>query len=268
MNFEKEDCMRQMSTLVACAVVCASSAVAAANLTTGADERSWSFKVFLDDREIGYHDFRVVDTPAGRELDSEARFDVKVLFINAYKYRHESHERWDDGCLVEIDARTRAGSERNALAGRDVGQAFALQKLATQRKRTSDTADPTDAPAVTYESDCVSTFAYWNPDFLSRDRLLNPQTGDLVPVHVESMGVGTVQVAGVETAVERYRINTPDGEVEVSYARVGGEWEWVALESPIEGRILRYVRQGPAFTPERLSTAQLATDGAQAGDAP
>jgi hypothetical protein len=245
---------------------------AAAGATSGDGEREWSFRVFLDDREIGYHDFRVTPTPEGRRLDSEARFDVRFLFVNAFKYRHESHETWSGNCLAEIDAQTRANSDRNAVAGKDLGDRFALRRVTFDRRveesRREDRIE--SAPADTVEADCVSTFAYWDRSFLERERLLNPQTGELVPVEVSRLGTETLTLDGIDTPVERFRIATPDGEIEVCYARVGDGWEWVSLESPIDGRTLRYVRQGTRL-PRLLSAVDVeaaAGGGAAAGSAP
>lgn len=256
--------MRPIVALVAClspALAALPTSTVAAT-TDGGNTREWSFKVYLDDREIGYHDFRASTAGDGQRLESEAQFDVKVLFVNAFKYRHTSSERWVDGCLNEIDAATRTNGDRKRVAGEDIGEAFRLQAVNLTRDEARRDELPTDAaPAKTFQADCVSTFAYWDRSFLNKDKLLNPETGELVPVEIRRLGTETITVAGVQTPVERYRIDTPDGEIEVCYTRTGDHWEWVALESPIEGRTLRYVRQGGDELPALMSSASIDSPG-------
>ena len=81
-----------------------------ASLTTQAlaeePAKTWNFSVMLDGSKIGYHTFRVTEDQNGKRVSSEARFDVKFLFINAFRYRHVNSERWVDDCLYKLDSST------------------------------------------------------------------------------------------------------------------------------------------------------------------
>ncbi len=72
----------------------------------GTEVRTWNFRVWLDNREIGEHQFMLGAAGDALELRSEARFDVKVLFVSAYRYRHQALERWEGNCLRSLAART------------------------------------------------------------------------------------------------------------------------------------------------------------------
>ena len=54
--------------------------------------RTWEFRVLLDGREIGAHRFALSEVDGVQELSSEARFDVRFLFINAWRYRHMARQ--------------------------------------------------------------------------------------------------------------------------------------------------------------------------------
>ncbi|MBM3367684.1 MAG: hypothetical protein FJY43_05290, partial [Betaproteobacteria bacterium] len=71
-----------------------------------AEARAWEFRVFLEEREIGRHRFILSGQGAQRELRSEARFDVRILRIPAYRYRHDALEHWRGDCLVSLSATT------------------------------------------------------------------------------------------------------------------------------------------------------------------
>jgi hypothetical protein len=181
----------------------------------------WNFRVTLDGREIGSHRYTLEPGGQGTVLRSQADFDVRFLFVTAYRYDHEAVERWQDGCLRALDSRTDSNGEVvavNAVAGND--------GLAVARPEGRDV-----------HPGCIRSFAYWDRQLLESDRLLNSQTGELVPVQVTSQGQERVRVRGDERVASRYRISGPNLQIDVWYA----DGDWVGLEALTDGgRRLRY----------------------------
>ena len=70
--------------------------------TTASDQKQLAFRVYLDDKEIGYHNVQLRRTPKGAEVSVDASFDIKILFFNAFSYRHNAQERWNGACLEEV----------------------------------------------------------------------------------------------------------------------------------------------------------------------
>lgn len=186
------------------------SVLLAVSATATAQSQKWDFQVFLDDQPIGYHHFALRDLrDAGseRELKSEARFDVKLLFITAYRYAHDATEHWRGNCLAQINARTDDNGAKS-----EVG------------------AEPKDG--------CVMSFAYWNPEMLQQTRLLNAQTGKLETISITPQGEEKISVRGTPTLAKRYRITGPKHPIDLWY---GADRSWLALQSTQEsGRRLRY----------------------------
>ena len=195
---------RGMAALAAAAILSPSQAA-----TPDATTREWRFLVSLDGRPIGEHRFVLRDAGASRELTSEARFRVRVLFFDAYRYDHRALETWRGDCLQQLDASTEVNGKRTVVA-------------------------------VTPVDECVQTFAYWNPSILGAHRLLNPQTGEYVPVQVSELG-GDV-IAG--QPAERFRLiggGQSPLEIDLWYSPAR---DWLALESRTpEGRTLRYSKE-------------------------
>lgn len=184
----------------------------------------WDFRVLLDGREIGRHRFTLAGAGEGVVLRSEAQFDVRVLFISAYRYVHEAVERWQDGCLQSLASRTETNGERIAVSAQSQGGRLAV----------------TGPAGIDLHDGCVMSFAYWDPRILQAERLLNSQTGELVPVQVTPQGQETVLVRGQLRPASRHRISGPDLSIDLWYA----DGRWVALEALAEGgRRLRYELQ-------------------------
>ena len=196
--------------------------LALCSVTTFANPRKWEFQVFLDDTAIGHHHFVVNDKGAERELTTDARFDVKVLFINAYRYVHDASERWRGNCLASLNARTD-----------DNGKPSAVQ--ADQQGERVNVVSPRGREAL---DGCVMSFAYWNPEILRQTRLLNSQTGQYEAVTIAAMGEEKITVRGVPVQAKRYRITGPKNPIDLWY---GADNNWLALQSTLDGgRRLRY----------------------------
>jgi hypothetical protein len=183
------------------------------------------FDVYLDDRAIGEHSFRIADAGDTTRVTSRAAFDVDFLFINAYRYRHTSNEVFRDGCLLKIDARTDDNGKELEVNGSASGARFSVRSV----------------DGVEQEQGCVKTFAYWDRAFLDERRLLNPQTGAIEAVRVQPKGRDTVEVAGGDgIAAERYSLETAELTIDLWY---NDELGWVGLESDVgKGRRLIYRR--------------------------
>lgn len=181
----------------------------------------WDFRVLLDGREIGRHRYTLEGEGQRRYLRSDATFDVRLLSISAFRYKHQALERWESGCLQSLDSRTRMnGKQVIVTASAREG------RLMVERPSGRDEHEG-----------CVMSFAYWDPRILEAERLLNSQTGELVPVQISAEGTDAVSVRGRKLAAERHRIQGPGLEIDLWYA----DGHWVALEALTDvGRRLRY----------------------------
>ncbi len=224
---------RQLPALSAVLALAASLPAAAS-----VDDKTWQFDVLLDGKPIGYHTFELDEQGERTVLESKASFDVKFLFVTAFRYRHESTEVWTDNCLASIDATTDSNGKQQAVRGRTDADRFRLE-------RPADSALP----------ECVRTFAYWNPAVLESERLLNSQTGVYEAVTVTFEGQETIDVAGTPVEAERYRLATRGGDIKLWYAAEGQTW--LALEAPAKGgRTLAYRPSRVPLSRSRTVVAQ------------
>lgn len=183
---------------------------------------SWDFDVYLNDKKVGKHSFKVAEEDGVKLVQSEANFKYKILFIPAYKYEHKAAERWADNCLVDFSASTNDNGDRIRVTGSQTNDGFSVQRG----------ANPVELP------ECVMTFAYWNPDFLEQPRLLNPQTGEYVNITVEQAGNDIVEVRGQQVPATRFRLTAYNVDLTLWYSP---DDEWLALESVAKGgHIIRY----------------------------
>lgn len=186
------------------------------------DVANWDFDVYLNDKKVGKHSFTVSETDGMKRVQSQANFNVKVLFITAYQYEHSAAERWAGNCLVEFDASTNANGERIRVSGQQTSTGFLIESGES----------PVKLP------ECVMTFAYWNPEFLEQPQLLNPQTGEFVDIRVEEVGNELLEIRGQTVAATRFSLKAREVDLTLWYS---SDDEWLALESVAKGgHIIRY----------------------------
>ena len=183
---------------------------------------AWRFRVLLDEKEIGYHDFFLAGDGEHRQLRSVARFEYRLLFVKLFDYEHENLETWSGNCLQSIRSRTDSNGHLYAVNGRRGADAFRV--------------DSNGGSATLPE--CVMTFAYWNPDFLEQTSLLNTQDGSFLDIDVAPPVIEELVVNGEPLKSYRYRLVAGEMKLDLWYS---ADREWLALESEVAGgRTLRY----------------------------
>lgn len=227
------------SILVSAALMMAAPAPGVA---TPSAKDELTFEVSLNDQPIGVHRFRISNEGAMRIVDSEATFDVRILRVPVYRYRHRNTETWQNGCLQRIDAETDANGTPYAV---DLSKTAAGYRIVTPSE------------TQTYEGDCLMSFAYWDQRFLQQKHLLNTQTGELITVEIQALGESQRQVANQMLSVQGFRILAESKDVDIKVFYRPADGRWVALESILEnGRTLRYALAAD----DRLAAAERVSD--------
>ncbi len=213
------------TSLMLVATIALSASLLSGAASAEAYKADWNFEVLLNDKPIGFHSFSLTGDSKRQTLTTEAQFDVKFLFINAFSYRHANTETWSDGCLDSINAKTDNNGDFLSVLGQRNGDALELAGEAGEQSFRQ----------------CVQTFAYWNPGILGSSRLLNSQTGELEDVSVVRESLDAIDVAGETVEAVRYRLNAKAGAITLWYSNDESR-RWLALEAPAKGgRTLRYI---------------------------
>lgn len=189
------------------------------------DSEVFRFNAYLDGSKMGEHSFIIGSSPEGRAIESRADFKVKFFFVTAYRYNHRADELWEGNCLRKLTATTSENSDITQTRGEQRGQNFVL-----------------NSPKGEFQGGpCEMTFAYWNPEILSKNKLINPQTGEMLDVIIKPMGAEEIVIRGQVKQAERYKITAPKTEIDLWYDVENGMKKWVALRSVTpEGYIVNY----------------------------
>lgn len=213
-----------MARFILILLLCCSSLTSAQASEAGV--KRWDFVVYLNNKPVGNHQFTLSQEGDKSRLQSNMNLEFRVLLVKQIRYSHSATEIWHQGCLTEVNSQTDRNGEQKTLVAQQNQQGLSLQ--------TAQSAEVLEG--------CVRSFAYWNPDWLQSDSLLNVETGESWPVQITSN-----QADGLRQLV----IATPKTDIRLSYDADG---EWLSLETELTlGGTLRYQRvesnQLEALTP-------------------
>lgn len=187
-----------------------------------AQANSWKFDVFLDDSNIGYHDFSSEIIDGIEHITSEAEFNVRFMFFTVYHYRHSNQEQWRNGCLLRLESSTDDNGDKQFV------------KLSRDNKQSRIETGQT---LLTTE-DCIRSFSYWNLSQLDASTLLNSQTGELMNVSLEKLGTETLDKDQSFIEASKYKLVGKDIEITLWYTQ---DNQWLALQSITKnGSLIRY----------------------------
>lgn len=183
---------------------------------------SWNFKVFYGDKEIGGHHFSLKKEGDKRRVMIEAGFNIDILFINVYSYKHKNTEIWEGSCLSTIESITDDNGEAFITNGKYENGVFKINS----KQGTNEVVG------------CVSTFAYWDKSFLDNEVLLNSQTGEIVDVDISFVADEKILIRDKLVNAKKYKLKSDKLNIDLWYS---DENQWLALNSITEdGTNLRY----------------------------
>lgn len=202
-----------------------------------------SFRVLLDDRDIGIHRFRIEQMAEAETIDIDADFKVTFLGIPFYRYSHKNREVWRNGCLESIRSTTDDNGDQLSVDGRRSAAGFTIN---------THTIDTHSEQQTSYQLDnsCIMTFAYWNPQFLKQQRLLNAQNGEWLPVDIDFIGIENLDLGesggrnpgNKPVAAKKYQVRSADNTIDITVWYDRTTHQWLSLTSRVSGdRLLRYL---------------------------
>ncbi len=182
------------------------------------DQQTWLFDVRIDGKDVGFHEFVTTQGPSGFDITARAKFRYRLLGVTLFSYDHEVREQYDsDMCLLTIESETKTNNKVQRLKGTITNDGYALL---------------TDTETVLDQA-CLMTFAYWSPKILSRQQLLNGQTGQLVDV-----SIGRISSDDPGKDSNRYFLKGEKMDITLGF---GEDGQWRSLNSILpNGRELTY----------------------------
>ena len=192
-------------------------AVSSKSISMENDVETFSFRVLLNDVDVGRHTFQLSNQGEYLNVRSTMRMDFTVLLVKKVTYRHEANEVWREGCLHRFTSKTKRDKKIISMSGVLEDNKFIVN----------------DGTSDIELGKCVKSFAYWNPKWLDAKFLLNVENGKYTPVN-QSNQKDPVSGFIMKT------LGLPKTEIYLEYDE-SGMWQSLESELKIAGA-LKYQR--------------------------
>ncbi|MFW5661627.1 MAG: DUF6134 family protein, partial [Oceanicaulis sp.] len=153
--------------------------------------------------------------------------------ITAFRYEHDNTERWRDGNLVSLTARTLKDGETYEVSASLEGDALVVDGMTEAGESFTESYSPSLLPS-----------SHWHGYPADVSAILNTEFGDRMDVTVSHIGETEIEGDGGMIAVDHYRL---EGSltVELYY---DGNGRWAGCEFDARGQSVRYVRRADPVT--------------------
>lgn len=187
------------------------------------DSGELAFDVYRNGDRFGSHVLTFEEDGETLHVTVDIDFRVGLGPIPLWRYRHDIRETWQGGELVALEASTRKD-------GRDMTVEAVRADNATMVVRGE--AFEGEGPSSIIPS------SYWNSALVERGRMLNTETGELMEISVEELGVEAILAGGEEIEATRYRLQGGPIPFDLWY---DAEGRWVKMSFTIDGSDIDYV---------------------------
>ncbi|MEM8920942.1 MAG: DUF6134 family protein [Pseudomonadota bacterium] len=207
--------------ILAAAVARCGSVASADEAWTPADGDSLTFEVLRNGKPFGDHTVTFDHDGDKLTVKTDISLKVKVGPFTPFQYAHGSTETWRDGQLMTLSGRTRKDGDDLMVEAEIVGDALQIDGSAF------DGAAPLD----------LIPSSHWNKRQLNGEEILSTETGELLPVEVEYLGLETIEAANETIEAGKYLLKS-DLDVLLWYDADG---RWVKCAFEARGQKVEYV---------------------------
>ncbi len=149
-----------------------------------------SYDIVRSGNVIGHETLRFAISGPDTTVTVDVNAAVRMLGIRVYNYEHHSEERWRAGQLVAIVSRTNDdGTPRHVDASRNPDGTW------------RGTTGPQPGPAPLLPT------SLWNIQTVNQTRLLDRETGEIVPVHTAPSGDDTLHAGTRDIAASKFTMS-------------------------------------------------------------
>ena len=150
------------------------------------------FDIIRKNKVIGSHEIKFTEKNDGLLVKTNINIKVKLLFVTAYKFTHQSTETWSEGNFIKIDAHTDFEDEREYfIKGRDDDNLFLASGM--------------DGKLELDKNILPSNF--WNIDVLKQKEIFDTQKGIARIIEVEDLGYEKIEINGDKINCHKFKLN-------------------------------------------------------------
>jgi len=152
-----------------------------------------TFAINRNGEQIGTNTIQVQKKGSETLVTITTRIEVKIVFITAYSYGHDEHERWVSGHLVSLTSVTDDNGTPHKVEVAAKGNV--LQVIG-------------DGKTSQVDANIIPS-SLWNAALVKQTVALNTRDGSVMKIAVTDVGMESITVHGQPAQAHRYSVQGP-----------------------------------------------------------
>ena len=124
------------------------------------ENKKATYDIFRKNKVIGIYEILFSENDGNLSVETNINIEVKIFFVSAYKFSHQSKEIWKDGNFIRIDGHSDFEDEREYFIEGEVKDDFLFASGMDGKLKLDNNLIPSN---------------YWNIDVMYQDEIFDTQ---------------------------------------------------------------------------------------------
>ena len=125
-------------------------------------------------------------------IETVVNIEIKILFIEAYKFFQQTKEIWRNGEFIQFEGYTDFEDEREYyIEGKDIDGKFIASGM--------------DGKIITDKN--ILPLNYWNKEILLEDKIFDTQKGIIRSINVKNLGMEKIKINDTKILAQKYTLD-------------------------------------------------------------
>ena len=156
------------------------------------ENKKATYDIFRKNKVIGIYEILFSENDGNLSVETNINIEVKIFFVSAYKFSHQSKEIWKDGSFISINGHTDFEDEREYFIEGEVKDDFLFASGMDGKLKLDNNLIPSN---------------YWNIDVMYQDEIFDTQKGIVRQLNVKKFGVETITINNIKMDCTKFVLN-------------------------------------------------------------
>ena len=193
------------------------------------------YDIWRKNKVIGKHEILFFEKNGNLNIETNIDVEVKILFVTAYTFSHQSVEIWKDGKFIKIDGYSDFEDEREYFIKGEVKDGFLFASGMDGELKLDKNLIPSN---------------FWNIDVMYQDEIFDTQKGIVRKLDVKQVGKELITINNEKINCTKFILNATrhpkDKDLFPEYTlwySKNKELMKFQFKSTIDNKIIKFIRK-------------------------
>ena len=156
------------------------------------ENKKATYDIWRKNKVIGTHEILFSENNGNLSIETNIDIEVKIFFVTAYTFTHQSKEIWQGGDFVKINGYSNFEDERKYLIEGEVKDGFLFASGMDGELKLDKNLIPSN---------------FWNIDVMYQDEIFDTQKGIVRKLNVKEVGKEVITINNTKIDCTKFILN-------------------------------------------------------------